>query len=54
MQLDAETRGTLRSLDLARWRWPRIGLLNLPVNQDDCKGVDLTLSFDGSARPVPL
>jgi hypothetical protein len=54
VRLDAGVRGTLRSLRLAPWRWPRIGMLNLPVNQDDCKGVELTLTFDGSARPVPL
>jgi hypothetical protein len=54
VRLDAGVRGTLRSLRLAPWRWPRIGMLNLPVNQDDCKGVELTLSFGGSARPVPL
>jgi hypothetical protein len=54
VRLDAGARGTLRSLRLARWRWPRVGMLNLPVNQNDCKGVELTLSFDGSARPVPL
>jgi hypothetical protein len=52
LPLDARTTGSLRGLGLHQSRWPRIGLLNLPVNQDDCKGVTLTLSFVGSARPV--
>jgi hypothetical protein len=54
LPLDARTNGSLRVLGLHPARWPRIGLLNLPVNQDDCKGVTLTLSFVGSARPVRL
>ena len=52
LPLDARTDGSLRGLGVHHSRWPRIGLLNLPVNQDDCKGVTLTLSFVGSARPV--
>jgi hypothetical protein len=27
-------------------------MLNLPVNQDDCKNVTLALTFQGAARPV--
>jgi hypothetical protein len=54
VRLDSDTEVTLRSLQLPRWRWPRIGLLDLPVNQDDCKNVTVTLRFDGSARRVPL
>ena len=52
LPLDARSNGSLRVLGLHPSRWPRIGLLNLPVNQDDCKGVTLTLSFVGAARPV--
>lgn len=54
LPLDARTNGNLRGLGLHPTRWPRIGLLDLPVNQDDCKGVTLTLSYVGSARPVRI
>jgi hypothetical protein len=53
LPLHADTAGTLKALGLPRWRWPRIGMLNLPVNQDDCKNVTLALTFQGAARPVP-
>lgn len=52
LPLDARTNGSLRELGMHRTRWPKIGLLDLPVNQDECQGVRLTLSFVGSARPV--
>jgi hypothetical protein len=29
--------------------WPRISMLNLPSNQDGCKGASLSLSFSGTA-----
>ena len=38
--------------DLARlavpsWRWPRLKMRNLPVNQDGCKDAQLTLGYLG-------
>lgn len=54
LTLDARSNGTLRSLGLPRSSWPRIGLLNLPVNQNDCMGISLSLTYVGSARPVQI
>jgi hypothetical protein len=31
-------------------RLPQLMMLDLPTNQDACKGVTLTLSYSGSAR----
>lgn len=50
LTLPARSGGTLRELGLKGWRWPRIGLLNLPVNQDECQGVTLSLEYHGRAR----
>lgn len=52
VRLPAGSRGTLGRLGLHRTRWPAVGLLDLPVNQDDCKGVTLTLTYSGSAERV--
>ena len=38
---------TLAELATPRWQWPRITMLNRPVNQDGCKGAVLTLDYLG-------
>jgi hypothetical protein len=40
---------SLQSLGFAATTWPRIRLLNRPVNQDGCKGATITLSFSGAS-----
>lgn len=43
--------GATRSLDrlgVARSAWPRVRMVNRPVNQDGCKGASITLAYDGS------
>lgn len=46
--LAARSSGTLSSLDVAHDTWPRVGMLNRPVNQDGCKGASLTLAYVAS------
>ena len=38
------------SLPTATVAAPTIAMLNLPVNQDSCRGVDIPLAFEGEAR----
>jgi hypothetical protein len=39
----------LSQLGYASSVWPRVRMLDLPVNQDACKGATVTLSYAGSA-----
>lgn len=39
---------SLSGLGVRRKAWPRVGMLNRPVNQDGCKGASLTLAYVGS------
>lgn len=48
LQLPARSKNTLSSLGIARSSWPTLAMLNLPVNQDDCKGVTVHLRYAGS------
>jgi hypothetical protein len=47
--LAAGATSTLRSLGIPRYGWPRVVLLNRPVNQDGCKDASLTLAYTASA-----
>jgi hypothetical protein len=47
--LAASSTASLSELGFAPTEWPRIAMLNLPVNQDGCKLASLSLSFSGSA-----
>jgi hypothetical protein len=40
---------SLGQLAADRSLWPRVAMLNLPVNQDACKGATITLDFRGKA-----
>lgn len=44
----AGSRRTLRQLGFPQSAWPRLSMLNLPVNQDACKGATLRLSYSGT------
>jgi hypothetical protein len=48
VSLPALSTRALSSLDIARTAWPRVGMINRPVNQDGCKGATLTLAYTGS------
>jgi hypothetical protein len=51
LYLPARTSGVpLSSLAVAPGRMPQLRMLDLPVNQDGCKGVRVRLSYSGSAR----
>jgi len=49
IKVDAHATGTLRNLDVRPGSWPRVRMLNRPVNQDGCKGAALTLAYSGAA-----
>ena len=40
---------SLSELGFGRSEWPEVSMLNLPTNQDGCKGASLTLAFAGAA-----
>lgn len=48
LQLPARSHNSLSALGVARSQWPTLTMLNLPVNQDACKGVSVHLRFSGS------
>lgn len=41
---------SLQQLGIPRAAWPALTMLNLPVNQDACKGVTIALHFAGAGR----
>jgi hypothetical protein len=47
--LPASNSADLGDLGFDPTEWPRVSMLNLPVNQDGCKGASLSLSFSGTA-----
>jgi hypothetical protein len=46
--LAARATNSLSGLGLPSATWPRMGMLNRPVNQDGCKGASLTLAYTAS------
>ncbi len=44
----AHASRSLRAVGVPRWSWPRVRMVNRPVNQDGCRGASLTLAFRGS------
>jgi hypothetical protein len=46
--LAAGGTSTLSSLGLPRVMWPRMGMVDRPLNQDGCKGASLRLSYAAS------
>lgn len=49
-ELPAGTTRTLRSLRFPREKWPQVGMLDLSVNQDGCKGAFLQLGYSASGK----
>jgi hypothetical protein len=47
--LRASSSADLGELGFGPREWPQVSMLNLPVNQDGCKGASLSLSFSGTA-----
>jgi hypothetical protein len=50
VRLAARQTASLAQLGIPQPAWPRIGMLDLPRNQDGCKGVALTLAYSGSGQ----
>lgn len=48
ISLAARATNTLSGLRIPPEMWPRIGMLDRPVNQDGCKGASLTLDYTAS------
>jgi len=44
----ARSSRSLSRVDLRRGAWPRVRMIDRPVNQDGCKGASITLGFRGS------
>jgi hypothetical protein len=40
---------TLQQMGVPRSQWPQVAMLNLPVNQDACKGATVYLDYTGAA-----
>jgi len=48
LSLSAGETGRLSTLQLPLASWPRVQMMNLPVNQDGCKQATLTLDYSGA------
>ena len=53
LRLAGNSVSNLSGLQLPKANWPAVGMLNLPVNQDGCKGASLTLNYEASGTEVP-
>ena len=47
----ARATSSLNDLGVARSTWPRVGMVDRPVNQDGCKGASLTLDYAATGTP---
>jgi hypothetical protein len=52
LRVAAGARATLAALGVAVARWPQLIMLNLPTNQDACKGVRVSLGYAGTGSGV--
>lgn len=43
---------TLRGLNVVRARWPHVGMVDRPVNQDGCKAARLTLRYTADGTNI--
>jgi hypothetical protein len=50
LTVPANSTRTLQQLGVSSGSWPKVGMLDLPTNQDGCKLTDLTLSYTGSGQ----
>jgi hypothetical protein len=53
LRLASESTQRLSAMGLSPSRWPAVGMLDRPVNQDGCKGAVLTLDYEASGLEVP-
>lgn len=47
LTIPANSTKTLQQLGKTRAQWPKVQMLNLPVNQDACKGAAVSLQYSG-------
>jgi hypothetical protein len=47
----ARATRSLDDLGVAPGTWPRVGMVDRPVNQDGCKGASLTLDYAATGTP---
>jgi hypothetical protein len=50
VRLGANRTASLSQLGVPSSNWPKVGMLDLPVNQDACKNVTVTLAYSGSGQ----
>jgi hypothetical protein len=50
LSLSAGETGRLSTLQLPLPNWPRVQMMNRPVNQDGCKQATLTLDYSGAGQ----
>ena len=53
LTLPPDATSSLSGLSLPSAQWPQVGLDNTSVNQDGCKGAELTLGFTASGAVDP-
>ena len=49
LELPAHATRRLSDLDVPALLWPRVTMLNRPVNQDGCRGATVTVGYSGKA-----
>lgn len=47
LTVPANSTKTLQDLGVAEAQWPKVQMVNLPVNQDACKGASVSLQYSG-------
>lgn len=48
LTIPANTTRTLQQLGVPRSQWPQVAMVNLPANQDACKGATVQLAYSGT------
>lgn len=48
LTIPANSTRTLQQLGVPRAQWPRVAMVNLPANQDACKGATVQLHYSGT------
>lgn len=50
LTVPAHSTRTLSQLGVPRAQWPKVRMLNLPTNQDVCKGAEVQLAYSGAGN----
>jgi hypothetical protein len=50
MKVKSSRTSTLSGLGLPQSQLPRVGMINRPINQDGCKGADISLKYSGMVK----